>query len=107
MKKELNNNRAEEILNSFDGIQPSELPPYFYTRLEARMERELAEKAPPVFFLRPAFLTVSLSLLLVINIIFLMKPVADKIPSSENTGTVTGIQSFADAYGLNSSVVYE
>ena len=41
MKKSFNKNRADQILNSFDGIQPSEVPPFFYTRLKARMEREL------------------------------------------------------------------
>lgn len=106
MKKSFNKNRADQILNSFDGIQPSEVPPFFYTRLKARMERELTENAPPAFFLRPAFLTISLSLVLILNIIFLTKPGNENIPSSGKSNTATGIQSFADAYNLNTSSVY-
>ena len=107
MKKGSNNKRTEEILSGFDGIQPSEVPPFFYTRLEARMQRELEEKTLPVFFLRPAFLTLSLSFVLVMNIIFLTRFVDQTVPSSNKSNTTTGIQSFADAYNLSTSSVYE
>ena len=107
MKKGSNNKRTEEILSCFDGIQPSEVPPFFYTRLEARMQCELEEKILPVFFLRPAFLTVSLSLVLILNIIFLTQRVDQTIPSSNKSNTATGIQSFADAYNLSTLSVYE
>ena len=107
MRKDSNNKRAEEILNSFDGISPSEVPAFFYTRLEARMQRELAENIPAVFYFRPAFLTLSLLFVLILNIFSLLrsenKAGLSPVVKSE---TSTGIQSFADAYDLNSSSVY-
>ena len=98
--------REEAIFGSFDGLQPAEVPPYFYTRLIARMQNELVERKP-VFLLRPAFLTVSLSIFLVFNIVFLFQfngRQKTSFPQSNNTAT---IESFADAYNLNTSSVYE
>lgn len=107
MKQMLNDKRTGEILNSFDGIRPAETPSFFYTRLKARMEREQESTVTPVFFLRPAFLAMSLSLVLIINIVFLTGAGKGAVPSAKNQHNTTGIQSFADAYDLNTSTVYE
>ena len=107
MKQVSDNKRAEEILSSFDGIQPAETPSFFYTRLKARMEREQGSTAAPVFFLRPAFLAISLSLVLFMNIVFLTGSRKEMVPSAKKLNNTTGIQSFADAYDLNTSTVYE
>lgn len=98
-------NRAEVILKSLDGIQPAEVPPFFYTRLKARMENELVRKKAPAIFFRPAFLTASLSLFLVVNIIFLLMSQSHSAERSEQKPP--GIESFAEAYNLNTVSVYE
>jgi hypothetical protein len=59
---------AEQIMNSLDGIQKAETPPYFFTRLMARME---GGQANPwnrwmVFLAKPA---VSLALVFVFLLI--------------------------------------
>ena len=101
-------NRTEEILNSFDGIESADVPSYFYTRLIGRMQHELLEKKEPFLLLRPAFLTASLSAVLIINIIFLFQFNGQQrtLPSKQSTNDPT-IESFADAYDLNTTTVYE
>ena len=100
-------NREEAILNSIDDIQPAEIPPYFYTRLLARMQNELEEKKEPFFLLRPAFLTASLSVILAINIIFLFQFKGQEASPSGRSNRPATIESFADAYNFNTSSVYE
>ncbi len=107
MKKETANKRTEDILNSFDGIQTSAVPPFFYTRLKARMQREAEESKPSALFQRPAFLVLSLSVVLIMNIIFLSNAGGQKMPSTNQPNNKTGIQAFADAYDLNGSSIYE
>ena len=99
--------REEKILSSFEGIQPAEVPPYFYTRLAARMQNELEEKKSPFILLRPAFLTASLSVILVVNIAFLFQFKGLHKPSLNQTTNTATIESFADAYNLNETAVYE
>ena len=97
--------KETRILNSFDGIQPAELPPYFYTRLMARMQNEITDKKEPFFLLRPAFLTLSLSLLLIINIIFLTQ--FDTSHKTKQINKEATIESFSEAYDLNTTSVYQ
>ncbi|MEP7163664.1 MAG: hypothetical protein ABI741_03165 [Ferruginibacter sp.] len=99
--------REDQVLSSFEGIQPAEVPPYFYTRLAARMQRELEAKKPVFIILRPAFLTASLSVILIINIVFLFQFNGQNIRSSDQSNNAASIETFADAYGLNTKAVYE
>ena len=100
-------NREEAILNSINGIQPANVPPYFYTRLLGRMQNELGEKREPFFLLRPAFLTASLSVVLAVNIIFLFQFMGQEASQSGRSNKAATIESFADAYNFNTSSVYE
>ena len=107
MKNELTKREAA-IMASLDGLQPAEVPPYFYTRLLARMQNELVKKKEPLFLFRPAFLTASLSLVLIVNIVFLVQSkVQHRSPSSQRSDSEATIESFADAYNLNTTAVYE
>ena len=98
----------KNILDSFDGIQPAEAPPYFYTRLLARMQYKQEEQQQSFFLLRPAFLTASLSLFLIINIVFLVQfsKTGNGSPTTQGNKPAT-IESFSDAYGLNTESVYQ
>ena len=102
-----NNNREERILNSLEGLKKVEAPDFFYTRLMGRMQNAMPEQtAKPS--MRPVFLTISLSVVLLLNIIALtnmnMKSETKKV--TPGTGAAT-IQSFANAYNLNTESVYE
>ena len=100
--------REERIMTSVDGLQKATAPDFFYTRLKGRMQREMDEKRKPFFVLRPAFATAALSVVLVFNIIFLAqlntKPAKDTTVKSENPAT---IESFAKAYNMDASSLYE
>ena len=93
--------KVQEIFDSISGISHAEIPPYFYTRLRARMEREQSLEKP-FFLVRPAFFISSLCIILAVNIIFLMSQKHMEKPAGH-----PGIESFAAAYGLENISVYE
>lgn len=61
------NSKSEEIINSIDGIRRATTADFFYTRLKARMEKEIlpASKNPAV--LRPVFIISMLAVVLMLN----------------------------------------
>lgn len=101
------NNREDKILNSLTGLQKTTAPDFFYTRLIGRMQNEIPRKKSRLM-LRPAFLTISLSVVLLLNIAALTKlnhqPQQIKMQQSGEKAT---IQSFANAYNLTAETVYE
>jgi hypothetical protein len=101
-------NKIEEILNSLDGNQRAEPPAFFYTRLKARMERELGQKAKgsKTWILRPAYALMALMMVLVINITVILKekPATD----TGNNGDTETVQSIAAEYSLNdNNILYD
>lgn len=103
-----NNDREERILNSLNGIRKATAPDFFYTRLTGRMQRETKPGKMTLFLLRPAFLTASLLIILVINIISLGS--LGNQPEQQDTVKTykpATIESFAEAYNLNTTTVYE
>ena len=101
------NTREDKILNSLTGLQKTTAPDFFYTRLIGRMQNELPQKKSRLQ-LRPVMLTISLSVVLVLNIVALTKlnqqPQAKEKLHLNETAT---IQSFANAYNLTAETVYE
>lgn len=67
--------KVEEILQSLDGMQRAAPQPWFYTRLQARLQRE--EKTGWVkvgsFLAKPVVAIAGLCLILVMNAILLLK----------------------------------
>lgn len=95
------NSKIEDILNSLDGSQKIKAPDFFYTRLKARMERELlpaAAKRP--WILRPAYAIGILLLVLGINAAILLR-------GTDNTETTTddSMQTIASEYSLNDNTI--
>jgi hypothetical protein len=95
----------EQILDSFQGISRAEMPPFFYTRLQARLE----PKNQRTGFLwsvltRPAVTLGTLTLLLILNVAAIRSYLHTQ-PSAPVQET-TGLQTFADEYGLGTSTVY-
>jgi len=100
--------KEEQILNSLTGLQKAAAPDFFYTRLLGRMQREMEPKRKTIFLLRPAFVTGALMLVLVVNIFSILKfneiPVQKKSVQSSKPAT---LESFAEAYNMNTASVYE
>jgi len=98
------NNKIKDALNSLDGMGQASAKPFFFTRLEARMqkERNTWEKISS-FFARPAIAFACICLVIMIN--------AAVIFSSQNTHTnVTGQNdenATVDEYSQVSSSFYE
>jgi len=100
--------RIDRIMASADGLQKATAPDFFYTRLTGRMQRELDEKHKPFFVLRPVFAMAALSVLLIVNIIFLTQ--WNSQPAKGTTtqpGKPATIESFAKAYDMDASSLYE
>ena len=101
--------KTEEILKSLDGIQGAKAPDFFYTRLKARMEKEIlrapaAEKRP--WLLRPAFALAALILVLLINAAVILQGSSNEATESASTDTES-IQTIAAEYNLNDIVMEE
>ena len=107
MQNKFSQERVESIMESLGGIQPALAPDFFYTRLKGKMQP--VENKKTFFLLRPAFITATLAVLLIANVISLLQ-IDNKIPK-QDAGAVSGkpatIESFASAYNMNTESVYE
>jgi len=95
-----NNNKTGNLLQSLEGIEKMQAPDFFYTRLQARMEKELLDEPKPFILLRPAFLTGCLAMVFAFNIITLVNE--EKGSANTNKSAAT-IESFAREYNMNAS----
>lgn len=108
MKPE-NNQRTEEILNSLDGLTRASAPDFFYTRLKARMEKELVgtpgrELLKRPWILRPVFAFAALLVIILINAAVIFQgnnDNADPILETES------YRSIAAEYRINENVIEE
>lgn len=102
MNKE-NEKNTEKILGSIEGIQRVPAPDFFYTRLKARMEKEMPVPVVRKRMLQPSFIISGLVLLLLINAMILLK---NRGADSSNTTTTSArendnLQIIATAYHIN------
>ena len=96
----------ESTLQSIDGISRADMPPFFYTRLQAKLEKRSAIHTPFWMVLtRPVVSLVTLSLLVILNVAAISYYMRS---SSQNVTeeSVSGIQKFAQEYDLDASSVY-
>ena len=94
-------NRTEKILNSLNGMQKATALPFFYTRLSGKMQTAVLEKQ--FFILRPAFLTVTLLVILMANVATLARfSKSAKQPTNNAT-----IGTFANEYDLTINSIYQ
>lgn len=100
------NKKIEEVLGSLDGIQKAVMPDFFYTRLNARMEKELEPATKKSWVLRPVFALAALAVVLLINAVVILKGNAGK--SDTATDDSETLQSIAAEYSLNdNNAVYD
>lgn len=93
------NKKVEEILSSLDGCARASAPEFFYTRLQARMEKEITRPERPAWVFRPAFAVATLVVVLLVNAFVLLqrRNTENNITSSDTDN----LQSVAAEYRLN------
>jgi len=101
-------NKEDKILKSLTGLQKAAAPDFFYTRLLGRMQNEMEPVRKSWLLLRPAFVTTALFVVLIINVFSIMQ--FNKTPQQKATVKSSGpatLDSFAEAYNLNTESVYD
>ncbi|MES2373242.1 MAG: hypothetical protein V4557_11730 [Bacteroidota bacterium] len=105
MESKSTHEEIESTLKSLDGISRADMPSFFYTRLQAQLDKRAA--SPNRFWMiitKPAVSLVTLSLLVVLNV----TAISYYIRSSKKTlsQTSTDIEAFAQEYDLAGSSAY-
>ena len=101
------NKRIEEALNSLDGCKKATAPDFFYTRLRARMERELIKNKNRNWVLRPVYIVSALFLVLAVNVFVLLSG-RDETTTTAADNNESFQQSIAAEYNLNDiNTVYD
>lgn len=106
MQNKFSEEKVLSIMESLGGIQPAVAPDFFYTRLKGKMQPAADKKT--FLMLRPAFITATLALLFIVNIISLLQ--TGKAPKQDSPVVYSKpatIESFAAAYNMNTATVYE
>lgn len=96
--------RIEDALRSFDGIKKASPGPFFYTRLEAHMQREKSIwEEISSFVARPLVAFASICMIIMINAaVIVSSEKSSKASSSQNNELAT-----VDEYSQLSSTFYE
>ena len=115
MQNKFSQDQVLSIMESLGGIQSAVAPDFFYTRLKGKMQPAAEKKT--FFMLRPAFITATLAVLFIVNVISLLQTdkapqsVLRTTPDSNAAYTINNkpatIESFASAYNMNTETVYE
>ena len=95
----------DKILNSIQDIQRAEVPAFFYTRLEARMKKNLHGVSYGSLLTKPVFSILMLCLLLVLNITVMTRYTRSNEQRVVNN-TSDGVQAVAQEFNLTVSSVY-
>lgn len=107
MKSEKNiQKQVDDCIESIEGIERAEAPPFFYTRLQARLETVNTRKGAGLnLFAKPVLSLVTFSVLLVLNITairYFEKPAAVQKEKS-----ASGIEEFAKEYDMEITSLYQ
>ncbi len=96
---------TEKILNSLDGCQPASAPDFFYTRLKARMEKEILPAPARSWVPRPVLILGMTLVLVMVNIVLVIRKDTAS-PKSEESITQ---QSLAAEYNITneSNTIYD
>ncbi len=102
--KNFTQQNLDSELNSLDGLARAEMPPFFYTRLQARMENNNPLTVDyRVFGIRPAFTMAALFMLVILNFMAIRYFSTEK---QSETATESGISQFAKEYNLTETSAY-
>src|SRR5689334_210722 len=92
-------NKTEEILGSLDGVKRASAPSFFYTRLKARMEKEMLTAPRNAWRLRPVFAFTALIIVLLVNALVVLKNKTNA-PEVTANNEVESYQSLAAEYSV-------
>lgn len=96
--------KINEAMNSLEGLGKAEAPPFFYTRLEARMEDEMAPRSGAfAIFSNLKWSVAMLSLFMIMNVTSFFLISGDG--SSEVVEEAATLESFGEEY-FSSSDLY-
>jgi hypothetical protein len=93
---------VDEHLQSLEGMQDTGTDDFFYTRLKARMQRELVQDNWS-FPLKPVWIVGTMTLLLAINVFMLSQQFKAK---STTPAASSSLQGFAESYDQSISSSY-
>jgi hypothetical protein len=93
---------VDEHLHSLEGMQDTGTDDFFYTRLRARMQRELVQDNWN-FPLKPVWIVGTMTLLLAINVFMLSQQFKEK---STTPAASSSLQGFAESYDQSISSSY-
>lgn len=105
MLREEPHKKIEAMLNSLEGIRRATAPAFFYTRLRARMDKEL-ENAGGGFFVR-LFTRPALSLSLAAIIVLLNITTITQMWQQDSQPVENSTQLSATEYALTTYAVYD
>ncbi len=105
MKKEnATQQLIEETLQSLDGISKAEPAPFFYTRLQPKLDNRVSNTNHWSWISKPVFSFATLGLLVILNIAAISANL--KKEPGNNRNAANGMQHFAQEYNLDGSSVY-
>jgi hypothetical protein len=99
-RKETTVNLLDEYLETVKGMKEAETPPFFYTRLSARIQKQQDWALP----LKPAWLVAGLLVLLAVNAGIVISRYTQ--PLQNNVTGNTSLQNFASGYDLTVQSTY-
>ena len=88
----------DHYLNSLDQVKRASAPAYFYTRLHARMEKQIAKKDNELQ-LRPAFVFMAMVFFLLVNTFLLLNRASQ--PSLGDATDKEELQHWTNEYAVN------
>ncbi|OCX53463.1 hypothetical protein BEL04_03945 [Mucilaginibacter sp. PPCGB 2223] len=97
----------EAILNSLDGAGRAEVSPFFYTRVEARLQQQKNQVSTDFLqrlVSRPVLAVSVLTVFLVFNIMAIRG--LSSVNNSVSTSSASALQNFAADYNMNTTVLY-
>jgi len=98
------NKKIEEVLKSLDGIEKASPDPFFFTRLEARMQRERSIwEEISSFVAKPLVAFAGLCLIIMINATVILS----SEQNNKNTASQSNETATVDEYSQVSSAFYE
>lgn len=96
--------KVNDALNSIDHVDRASIPPYFFTRLEARMERgRTVWERMTIYLANPVVAFGSICLILFLNIYVIASSPNDGMNMAQQTTEFTSV----DEYSQLSSNLYE
>ncbi len=95
-----------ETLESLDHIQKAEAPPFFFTRLQARLDSDRTDTERWKWVRRPALSLAILTVLLLVNMLFMGRYLPNRSATGKQNTETSGIRQLVEEYDMDPSFVY-